>query len=287
MVRVVRHSDAASFRERTMAFLMEAEAEHNVILGITDRILRRGTNAYDSIFLAHVETEGGEVLAAVMRTAPHGAMLSKVKDQVALPPLCEALAAAYDTLPAVQGAAADADLFAQLWQQHSGQAHHLKMEQGVYVLTEVKQPQNVKGECRRMTRTEFERVVDWRVGFTEGVALGTEERSAAEQYVEARMNEAPTLAIYLWWDGGEPVSMAAGTRHTPNGGIVSLVYTPPEKRRNGYASAITAAVSQVLLDNGRTFCCLHTDLSNPTSNKIYQAIGYEPISNQRLIEFEN
>jgi predicted GNAT family acetyltransferase len=55
------------------------------------------------------------------------------------------------------------------------------------------------------------------------------------------------------------------------------VYSPPEKRGHGYASACTAAVSQMLLDNGRKFCFLYTDLRNPTSNKIYQQIGYQPV----------
>jgi len=38
-----------------------------------------------------------------------------------------------------------------------------------------------------------------------------------------------------------------------------------------------AGVSQHLLDGGRIFCTLFTDLANPTSNHIYQAIGYEPV----------
>jgi hypothetical protein len=38
-----------------------------------------------------------------------------------------------------------------------------------------------------------------------------------------------------------------------------------------------AGVSQYLLDSGRKFCTLFTDLANPTSNHIYQVIGYEPV----------
>jgi predicted GNAT family acetyltransferase len=66
-------------------------------------------------------------------------------------------------------------------------------------------------------------------------------------------------------------------RPTPNGIRIGPVYTPPGLRRRGYASAATAAASQTELDNGRRYIFLFTDLSNPTSNKIYQQIGYEPV----------
>ncbi|MFN8562638.1 MAG: GNAT family N-acetyltransferase [Anaerolineae bacterium] len=58
---------------------------------------------------------------------------------------------------------------------------------------------------------------------------------------------------------------------------IGPVYTPPELRGRGYASGCVAGMSQILLDTGRQFCFLFTDLRNPTSNHIYQVIGYEPV----------
>lgn len=55
------------------------------------------------------------------------------------------------------------------------------------------------------------------------------------------------------------------------------MYTPPELRGRGSASALVAAANQAQLDAGRRFCFLFTDLANPTSNKIYRDIGYEPV----------
>jgi predicted GNAT family acetyltransferase len=71
--------------------------------------------------------------------------------------------------------------------------------------------------------------------------------------------------------------MAGVTGPTPHGIRVGPVYTPPSDRGHGFASAVTAAASQAQLDQGRRFVFLFTDLTNPTSNKIYQAIGYEPV----------
>jgi len=82
--------------------------------------------------------------------------------------------------------------------------------------------------------------------------------------------------IFLW-DDGRPVSVAARNRPTPHGISVGYVYTPPELRGRGYATSCVAALSQHLLDSGYEFCTLFTDLANPTSNDIYQQIGYRPI----------
>jgi hypothetical protein len=56
-----------------------------------------------------------------------------------------------------------------------------------------------------------------------------------------------------------------------------MVYTPPELRRRGYASHCVAELSRALLAEGYDFCALFTDLANPTSNHIYQEIGYRPV----------
>ena len=60
-----------------------------------------------------------------------------------------------------------------------------------------------------------------------------------------------------------------------NGGVsrVQLVFTPPELRGHGFASACVAVVTARELAAGRT-PMLYTDLTNPTSNAIYQRIGY-------------
>ena len=79
--------------------------------------------------------------------------------------------------------------------------------------------------------------------------------------------------------------MASSNRPTPNGIAVNLVYTPPEKRGRGYATACVAGVSQRQLDGGKTFCTLFTDLANPTSNAVYQRVGYQPLADFAEITF--
>ena len=57
------------------------------------------------------------------------------------------------------------------------------------------------------------------------------------------------------------------------GARVSGVSTPGDKRGRGYASALTAALSQKVLAEG-LWCCLFADADNALTNRIYRRIGY-------------
>jgi uncharacterized protein len=84
-------------------------------------------------------------------------------------------------------------------------------------------------------------------------------------------------ALWLWEDG-EPVSMAGHTGPTPHGIRIGPVYTPPDLRGRGYAGALVGEVTRHLLDEeGFRFCFLFTDLSNPTSNRLYERLEYRPV----------
>ena len=97
-----------------------------------------------------------------------------------------------------------------------------------------------------------------------------------ERIVTNRLNKQDT---YLWEDHNVPVSLAAGMQFSPTAARMGSVYTPPAYRRQGYATACVAALSQQLLDEGCERCLLLTDVANPTSNHIYQEIGYLPVCN--------
>ncbi|MCL2785055.1 MAG: GNAT family N-acetyltransferase, partial [Propionibacteriaceae bacterium] len=92
--------------------------------------------------------------------------------------------------------------------------------------------------------------------------------------------------LYILEDNGTPVSMARAYRELRAICVVSAVYTPPYFRGKGYASSCVAGVSRVILERGFERAVLYTDLSNPTSNSIYQKIGYQPIGDSMIIAFE-
>jgi predicted GNAT family acetyltransferase len=83
--------------------------------------------------------------------------------------------------------------------------------------------------------------------------------------------------IHVWDDGG-PVSMAVRTRLTRKGISIGPVYTPPEQRRRGYATACVGELSRLLLAAGREFCALFVDRANPEAVCVYRRIGYRPVA---------
>jgi uncharacterized protein len=116
----------------------------------------------------------------------------------------------------------------------------------------------------------------WREFAAEALEELDDDEERIGRVIDSRL-AGDDQGIALWEDGGEPVSLVAWGSPTPTGIRIGPVYTPPEHRGRGYASALTAHVSSEQLAAGRSFCFLYTDLANPTSNKIYVAIGYRRV----------
>lgn len=96
----------------------------------------------------------------------------------------------------------------------------------------------------------------------------------------------PPGGLFVWHDPeSQPVSIAGYKGQTLNSVRIGPVYTLPDHRGRGYGSAVTAIATQALLDEGRRFVCLYTDLANPTSNHIYAEIGYEPVATSVVLRF--
>ncbi len=156
------------------------------------------------------------------------------------------------------------------------------MEQGVYALQQVKKKWTEDGAFREIGSDELLLIEQWIYQFCEDVNLPITKEEAKQT--------AHTLIITHRLFGlevdGKLVSVAAKTRPTKNNITVNFVYTPKEARKKGYASKCVAALSQRLLDEGYKTTTLYTDLANPTSNKIYQEIGYEQIAESVLIFLE-
>jgi len=242
------------------------------MLGLCSGI-RAGT--WRDPYFAVVRDGGGRVVAAALRTPPHNLILSAVDDLDALPPLADDLSRSVADLPGVVGPQAPARRYAELWQERTGRAVRLEMAERIYRLSAVTPARPTAGALRRAGPGDREIVVEWLRAFALE-ALGQDEGKSDAAAIADYWLGGQGRWLYLWDDGG-PVSMAGASGETPNGIRVGAVYTPPELRRRGYASACVAALSQAQLDRGRRFCFLYTDLANPTSNKIYQAVGYEPV----------
>jgi len=273
-VEVTRHAGAESFLADAGGFLLAREAEHNLMLGLSGR-LRVEPRTYGENPYYAVARGGGEVVAATMRTPPHNLILSEVDDEAALEPLAADANDVFESLTGVVGPKAPVARMAQIWEARSGQTAHLMLCQRSYSAERALEPEGVAGTMRPYEARDRELVLAWMDAFVEE-ALPEAPPEDSAHWLDRRAAD-PDSGTMIWEDG-EAVSMGGYGGLTPNGIRVGPIYTPPELRRRGYATALTAAMTRMLLERGRRFCFLFTDLANPTSNSIYQRIGYRPVN---------
>jgi predicted GNAT family acetyltransferase len=282
----VRLDDAATFLAEAQPLLLADEARHNLILGIAGTI-RDAPDHYPARDFWLVRN-GSVTVGAALRTPPYNLILAQPQSPQALGALLEAVAG--EELPGVVGAEPEAVEFAELWARYTGAPARTNMRQGIYELERVEPLAAVPSSARVATAGDRELVLRWFLAFAdEALHEGGPGRDRAEVMLDHRL-ASTTAGILLWEDGGEPVSFAGWGGATPNGIRIGPVYTPPELRGRGYATALTAELSQRLLDGrlfegGRRFCFLYTDLANPTSNAIYERIGYRRVAESAEIVF--
>ena len=266
------------FLQRAEPFLLQREVEHNLMLGLCAQLIGGNTMYEERPFHCVIETAAGEVVAAALRTPPYHLILSHVEKEAALPVLAGACLAAEQDLTGVLGKPEFAQKFTKTWRARGGQEFRLKMRQMLHRLDAVIPARPVLGEMRTATTEDAVMLKYWFVAF-QGEAFGREASEwfsqKARRGLKSRLAQTPARH-FLWWDGVRPVCWVSYTPTTVRVARVAPVYTPPSERGRGYASALVAAVSQLLLDRGFQYCSLYTDIANPTSNAIYRRIGYVP-----------
>jgi predicted GNAT family acetyltransferase len=277
-MNVLCFDDPAAFLEAAAPLLLADEARHNLIIGIAGT-LRDHPYHYPEFGLWLAE-DGSEPVGAALRTPPHNLVLARPRDDSAL----EALAAAIDDeLPGVVAAQPEAEAFAAAWSAKTGTTPRTNRGQGVFALERVEPPAPASGRMRDAGAGDRPLVLDWFRAFAEEAIGESPDDESVAQAADHRL-EAEDAGVALWEDG-RAVSLASFGNPTPNGIRIGPVYTPPEYRRRGYASALVAELSERLLAE-RRFCFLFTDLANPTANKIYEQIGYRRVCEAAEIVFE-
>jgi predicted GNAT family acetyltransferase len=271
-MQVRRFASAGDFLQRAEAFLVEHEVENGLPLAIANQLRLYPKQVTRPPYLAAVEHQG-EVLTAAVMTPPLRLRLSLAGSRAALGPLAADVAEFDRALSGVSGPVPTSEWFAEHWHAQTGAAYQHSMAMRNYQLTHVTYPASVRGSARRASASDRDLLIEWFAAFDLEAfgSLGDDTAERVDTFLEMS-----TRGVFLWENPG-PVSLAGFGGLTPHGARIGPVYTPPSQRGHGYASTLTAWLSQYLLDSGRQFCTLFTNLSNPTANHIYQTLGYVPV----------
>ena len=266
---VERFPTAADFLASAEPYLLEAEVENSLILGVARSVAAEPIVTKPAPYFACVRAPEG-ILICAFRTLPERLGLTRARKTEALPALAADANAANPGIREVIGPEPTVPAFARLLAELRGKRAHRRMSQGIYVLRAINSVEpKASGNFRVADEGDLDLIAYWVRDFL--VDIG--ERGDSREISEVRIRDGQ---FFVWQDGA-PVSMAAWAGKTPSGVRVNFVYTPPEKRGCGYATACVASLSQLLLERGNKYCCLYTDLANPVSNAVYQRIGYRPV----------
>lgn len=263
MATDVEHTgDPSLVLARAAGHLAGDPVRHNLILTLLHARVQSGEPG--RYWIASVDGRVGGVLLQSPLSFP--ATLTPM-DAETVEALAAAVARQGVGLPGVSGEPATAARFAGRWTELHRVGARPTRGLRISEVEQVKAPVGIEGELRRAQGTERPRLVAWLKRFHEDVG---ESGSGDPEAVIADRVAAGQLFV---WDHGGPASMAAITAPVAGVARIPVVYTPPERRGQGYAAACVAQLSSDTLASGAR-CILYTDLANPTPNAIYRSIGY-------------
>ncbi|EOS8269113.1 TPA: GNAT family N-acetyltransferase [Bacillus paranthracis] len=276
MIQLHVYEEIVNFKEEVTPFLEKNEQENNLILGVLQMV-------HQPIFMG-IAKQGEEIAVVFLQTEEKKQIIVATSEMAEedIVELAKKLAEVYPNVPGLIGNKKIVQRLAEEIAMLENKKTTVAMEQGIYELKQVKKKWNGDEVFREVNSDELTLIEQWIYQFCEDVNLPT-TKEEAKQTAHTLITNHRLFGLEV---DGKLVSVAAKTRPTKNNITVNFVYTPKEERKKGYASNCVATLSQRMLDEGYKTTTLYTDLANPTSNKIYQEIGYEQIAESVLIFLE-
>jgi uncharacterized protein len=276
-LRLTVHDDAARFIAAAGAFLRVAEAENSVIAMGAARMVAAPNDDDAGCYLATVSDETG-VVAAASLGAP-GSVLLTAAPESAIALVANDLADRARIPRSLIGPLSQCEAFARTWRERTGMVHVLRFHLRHFELAGAPMVFAAPGGLRLPDTGEHPLIADWQGAFLDEVGLpddGARTRNLARR-IERGL-------VRVWDDGGAVAFVGFGEGDKTMARIAP-VYTPPRFRGRGYASAMVGELSRELITRGKRAIYLTTDVANPTSNSIYQRIGFCPVADHFHFEF--
>ena len=274
--------DLETFLGAAGGFLRARAAQNTIKLVAAEALRARGAAAFGdgTPLFGWRAGPGGTIGAAFLHTPPYPVVLTDMTDAEARD-LGAELARRRHCTPGVNAMPGPGAAFAAAWREHTGEAARTGMRMRLYALDRLLPPDPPPpGQPRTASAADRGLLLAWFDAFHQ--EAGPQGPPESERMVDDRLSHR---GLILWELDGRPVSLAGRTRPAAGQTRVGPVYTPPELRGRGFGAAATTAVTQAALDGGAEGVVLFTDLANPTSNTLYQRLGYRPISDWAVLRF--
>ncbi len=267
-------ADLEEFADTAGEFLRSRPVQHTVHLTLVGRLRRQGLHAYgpDDPVFGWWQPAGAAVGGVLLQTPPHPVLFSAIPPEAG-PAAAEALAGR--PLTGVNLPAGAVEGFTARWPRPAT----VQMRTRLYRLETLTAPPAPDGAARTATTDDRELLLRWTDAFHDDI--GERGQDIARQVDDLLEFGGMTV----WESGGEPVSMAGRSRASAGMARILNVYTPPDRRGRGYGGAATVAATEAALADGVTDVVLFTDLANPTSNGLYQRLGYRPVEDRTVVRF--
>ena len=283
-MKVQFYDDITHFIDLSFPFLLQNEAENNLIFSILNA-LKENPKRFGNEPPVLISIMNDKIIELILvMTPPFNPTFSYTDNLDLIDLLIDYLSKGDYLLPGVLAFKDGAKRFAELWCKKNSLKHNIVRNERIYKLEIVSEDTLGKRKFVAGSKNDESLILHWAKDFIlEATPETTEEELA--RIVFNLEKDIQKNKIFMLLDNDIPVTIVRKSGKTPNGNLVDLVYTPPSLRKRGYATECVAHLSKFLLDEGNKFCFLFTDLINPISNSIYQKIGYKPIIDVDQYEF--
>jgi GNAT superfamily N-acetyltransferase len=284
-MEVVRFATPEEFLAATETYRLSDPTRTNILSSVPMAVAK-GDRTYDAYWWWAVFDENEYCVGAAFRTAPFGLQIGPMPlEGVQL--LAAAVAKDDDTITWIVGSESVTTAFLREYGDSSSSGSSRRFVRGLksllHELGELTAPQ-VGGSYRVATLDDVELVVRWTHDFLAFTGATPLPDGRDREFIIARLKES---SLRLWSVENEPLAMAGHgpTVETPSGSFTRIgpVFTPENLRGRGYGSAVTAALCEELIGRGSRVI-LYADAAYPTSNRVYQRLGFREIDN--LVQFD-
>lgn len=276
-MKIIKHENAAEFYHLNRDFLLKEEAFYNLSFGLIKGIMN-GTYVPNNEFFYTIIKED-KIIGFGMRSNLDKPIILSRMNQESISLLVKKLEEDKVSLAGVNGPVDEVEYFSSLWKMKEKK---LVLHLGVYSNTKLIPAKKVEGTILSLEEVSEDIIKSFILGFNNDCF--PDHPMNNKKLAEAIERQRKTNGLRFLKVNGEIVAMTSKTRGTENGQTLSFVYTPDHLRGKGFASYLVSELTAEILKE-KIFASLYTDLKNPTSNSIYQKIGYVKIGENKHYDY--